>query len=97
MFNDIPMRIKGLFVSLIIAIFVCSMAFAYVFVIDGSAAGGPDALMYATIFAIVFIALNAVLLALAYVMLKRAKAHRANENTYLDPKGTKDREIRPKG
>jgi len=89
------MKIRVLFISLVVAIFACSMAFAYVFVIDGSATEGPDALMYATVFATVFIALNAVLLALAYTVLRRTKVHRANENTYLDPK-EKQNGTRPK-
>ena len=97
MFNDIPVRIKAAFIGLITAIFICSMMFVYVFVIDGSVSDDESkAFVYAAIFAAVFIALNAILLSLAYVMVRRAKTYRAGERTYLDPKGTKEKEIRPK-
>ena len=74
MIEGVPKRMKIIFVSLVAAIFVFSVMFAYVFVIDGSVAEDDSkAFAYAAAFAAVFIILNAAMLLLGYIIFRRAK------------------------
>ena len=66
-------RLRVVLAVLIASIFVCSVAFIYVFAIDGSM-DGSEAMNFAVMFAAVFIILNAVLLAFAYMVFRKAKA-----------------------
>jgi len=74
MIEGVPRRLKIIFMSLVAAIFICSAVFAFVFVIDGSVAEDESkAFTFALIFAVVFIALNAVMLITSYIIFRKAK------------------------
>ena len=74
MIEGVPRRLKIIFMSLVAAIFICSVAFAFVFVIDGSMAEDESrAFTFALIFAVVFIALNAVMLLTGYMIFRKAR------------------------
>ena len=77
MFSDLPFRTKASFIVLVISVFICSAAFGYVFVIDGSVtADESKALMYATVFIIILLALNMMLLAVGWSAYRKIKQGR---------------------
>jgi len=77
MIEYVSKEMRVIFVSLIVAIFACSMIFGYVFVIDGSISDDESkAYTFAAVFAAVFIILNLLLLVVGYMIFKKAKRQR---------------------
>ena len=73
-----PSSLRILFVSLLIAIFALSVAFVYVFALDGSISDDESkAFTVTAIFAVMFILLNAIMLTVGYMILKKAKLRSA--------------------
>ena len=80
MISDFPHNTKILIVSIITAVFVSSVIFAYIMFTDPSVSDdGSKAIMYATVFAIVLIALNVLLLVVALRASKKLKAAAATK------------------
>ena len=71
MISDMPFRTKTLFIGLLIAIFASSVAFGLVFATDVEES---KAMTYATVFIIIFVSLNLILLAVGYSAYRKAKA-----------------------
>jgi len=61
MIERVPMKVKILLVSLIMAIFICSAAFGYVFAL-GEPPADDVASTYAMVFIIAFVSLSALLM-----------------------------------
>ncbi|MDR0334480.1 MAG: hypothetical protein LBH69_01150 [Methanomassiliicoccaceae archaeon] len=75
MISDYPKRTRILIVAIITAVFVSSLVFAYIMLTDGSVAHDDSrAIMYAAVFAIILIVLNALLLTVALQASRKAKA-----------------------
>jgi len=74
MISDYPPNTKLLIVSIITAVFVSSVIFAYMMFTDPSVSDDESkALMYAAVFAMILIALNLLLLAVALRASKKLK------------------------
>jgi len=74
MIEDIPQRMKMVFVALIMGIFACSMIYAYIFVIDGSILDDESkAMTYGLAIAAAFVILSVALVILGYLALRKAK------------------------
>jgi predicted Na+-dependent transporter len=65
-----------MFIGLIVAVFICSVAFGLIFV-TGLADDESKAFTYAAVFAAVFVILNAALLALGYSVYRNMKRQRS--------------------
>ena len=80
MISDFPSNTKILIVSIITAVFVSSMVFAYIMFTDPSISGDESkALTYATVFAVLLIVLNVLLLVIALRASKKLKAAAATK------------------
>ncbi|MCL2786494.1 MAG: zinc ribbon domain-containing protein [Methanomassiliicoccaceae archaeon] len=94
MIEHVSKGMRALFVSLVAAIFICSAAFGYVFVVDGSVSDDESkAFTFAAVFAAVFIALNVTLLIVGYMIYRKAKQQRTmircpSCGTFTDPAAT---------
>ena len=76
MANKLPQRQKALIAALIFAIFVTSVAALLIFTNESLMEDESKALMYAVVIIAIFLAVNAILLAVSYTVFRKAKIER---------------------